>query len=101
MNRTEWITRSRRLAKAFIQASDAFNALYSELEMTGALMQPEEGGLKPEDFVGEHADIDRDALLAFYWTMGQLLGPLTPEQKRSIYRVQAATQGLPGMGLVL
>jgi len=89
-NRQDFINRTRRLAAAFISASDTFNALAAELTYLDLALAAEEGGLSVDDFLTMNNDLTPEKLLAFYAVLGALLAPLTVEQKKVIYAVKAA-----------
>src|SRR3954447_6338343 len=98
-NRQDFISRTRRLAAAFITASDTFSALAAELNYTDLALTAEEGGLSVDDFVMLNADLTPEKLLAFYAVLGALLAPLTVEQKKVIYAVKGSSQNIlpPGV----
>lgn len=93
--KTDFINRVRRLAATYIQASDAFANLVSELTYSGYA----EGNLTAADFEGINADITPEQVLLFFATLEELLSPLTPEQKKVIYALKASSQHIlpPGV----
>lgn len=91
-NRIEFITRVRRLAAAFIQATDTFANLSAEMTYSNYDEAPELGGLTADDFVGINADLTPEQVLLFFQTMAALLGPLTVEQKKVFYALKASAQ---------
>src|SRR5215216_7432346 len=93
-NRQDFINRTRRLAAAFIQASDTFSALAAELNYTDLALAAEEGGLSADDFLTMNTDLTPEKLLAFYQVLGELLAPLTVEQKKVIYAVKGSSQNI-------
>jgi len=96
-NRQDFINHARRLAADFIKASDTFNALAAELTYTGLALTAEEGGLSVDDFVMLNADLTTKKLLGFYAVLGELLAPLTVEQKKVIYAVKGSSILPPGL----
>ena len=94
-NRQNFIARSRRLAADFVKASDAFNALASELTYTHLAEDPASGGLTEEDFIRGNADLTPGHILSFFSTMQALLAPLTVEQKEIIYAVKGSGSDIP------
>ena len=93
-NRQDFIARTRRLALAFVQASDTFKALAAELLYTPYALPADQGGLSADDFALNNADLTVEQLLAFYQTMEILLSPLTDDQKRVIYAVKGGGSGI-------
>lgn len=89
-NRQDFINRTRRLAAAFISASDTFNALAAELTYLDLSLAAEEGGLSLDDFLTQNNDLTPEKLLTFYTVLG-LLAPLTVEQKKVIYAVKGSS----------
>ena len=100
------ISQARDLASRTIKVSDDFAALYTEFTLTGLLDATEDGGLGPDDFSasgaalmsGDNTGLTREDIVAFFQVMGAILGPLTDEQKRIIYRIRSASlPGQPGI----
>jgi hypothetical protein len=87
-NRQDFINRTRALAAAFVKASDTFSALAAELNYTDLALTAEEGGLSADDFLTQNIDLTPEKLLGFYAVLGELLAPLTVEQKKVIYAVK-------------
>lgn len=96
--RQDFLLRTRQLAHRFIQASDAFNALYAEAQIAGLLLPEAAGGLGPDDCTGLNQDIDAESVATFYLTVGGMLQPLTDVQKRALYRVRSGSPLGPGPG---
>ena len=94
-NRQDFINRTRRLAAAFVSASDTFSALAAELNYTDLALPAEEGGLSAEDFDRYNNDLTPEKLLGFYAVLGALLAPLTVEQKKVIYAVKGSSSSIP------
>lgn len=83
----DYINRMRRLASAFIAASDTFNAMMSEQTYAGYTFAA-------EDFAGANGDVTPEQFNLFISTMQSLLAPLTVEQKQAIYAVKASSQNI-------
>ena len=83
------IARTRDLATQFIQAADFYTSLASRFAYGGfaAELSNGDGENDPGDFINEDSGLTVEDMMAFYQTMGELLAPLTPDQKKAIHRM--------------
>lgn len=99
--RMDWINRGRRTAALFIKASDEFKSMAAEYDLLDLDLSPEEGGLTETDFNGMNEGITPEDMAAFLGILSTLLGGLTEEQMKIIYKVKASNQSLMSPGSVL